>query len=119
MKASTLIVLIAVAGGALQNRAKISHWLNPPPPVSHASMNSEVVLYSTSWCGYCAKTRAYFAENHIKYIDLDIENSEKGRADYERFGGNGVPMVLINDETLIHGYDPEKISEVLNSAESP
>lgn len=110
---------MAVAGGAMQNRAKISHWLNPPPPVSQAAGSREVVLYSTAWCGYCAKTRQYFAENHIEYTDLDIETSERGRADYERFGGNGVPMVLINDETLIHGYDPERIGEVLNHAESP
>ena len=118
MKTSTFFVLIAVLGGTLQNCDKINHWINPPPTISHLPENYEVILYSTTWCGYCAKTREYFAENHIKYTDLDVEHSEEGHRDYERLGGNGVPIVLINSETLIHGYSPEKISEALNNTES-
>lgn len=26
---------------------------------------NEVVLYATDWCGYCRKTRKFFAENNI------------------------------------------------------
>jgi glutaredoxin len=116
MKTSTFVVLVAVGVGILQSRDKIDHWLNPPQPISQEAIkNSKVVLYSTTWCGYCAKTRQYFAENNIKYTDLDVEHSEQGRKDYERLGGNGIPIVVINKETVIHGYSPEKIIEALNS----
>jgi glutaredoxin len=114
MKTSTFIMLMAATTGFMQNRQKISDWLNPPPPASHAFAKKEVILYSTTWCGYCAKTRKYFAQNHINYTDFDIEHSEKGRNDYERLGGNGVPIIVINKETVIHGYSPEEINNALS-----
>lgn len=113
MKTTTLITLVAIAGGIFQNRDKINHWFNPPPAIVYESGQNEVILYSTTWCGYCAKTRKYFSENHIQYTDLDIEHSEKGRNDYERLGGNGVPIVVINNGLPIHGYSPEAIDEAL------
>ncbi len=117
MKTSTFFVLLAVAGGTLENRDKISHWINPPPPLSQNATKKEVVLYSTTWCGYCAKTREFFAENHIKYTDLDVEKSEQGRKEYERLGGNGVPIVIISREIAIRGYNPEAITDALNRSE--
>ncbi len=117
MKTSTFFIWVAIAGGTLQNSDKISYWLNPPPVIHHASENNDVILYSTTWCGYCAKTRDYFAENHIKYTDWDVEHSEKGRNDYESMGGNGIPIVVINNENPIHGYNPKKISEALSNTD--
>lgn len=118
MKTSTFFLLVAVVGGTLQNRHKIYHWFNPPPALSHVSGTDEVILYSTTWCGSCIKTREYFAENHINYTDLDVEHSEEARRGYESLGGNGVPIVVINNGTPIHGYNPEKMSETLNNVES-
>jgi glutaredoxin len=115
MKTSTAFVLIAVVGGVIQNRDKITRWFHPAPAISQRLEKNEVILYSTTWCGYCAKTREYFAENNIDYIDLDVEHSEEGRQGYESLGGNGVPIVVINTETVIHGYNPEGISAALNN----
>ena len=52
------------------------------------------------------------------YTDFDVEHSEKGRKDYQRLGGNGIPIVVINGKTVIHGYSPKKISEALNDTGS-
>ena len=119
MKTTTFLLLVTVLGGTLQNRDKISHWLNPQPVIANVAGNYDVVLYTTTWCGYCAKTRKYLAENNIKYTDFDVEHSEKGRKDYERLGRNGIPIVVINGKTFIHGYSPKKISEALNNSDSP
>jgi glutaredoxin len=119
LKSSTFFLLVAVAGGTLQNRDKIIQWFNPPPPMINVSGDNQVILYSTTWCGYCAKTREYFADNHIEYIDLDVELSERGRSDYQSLGGHGIPIVVINNEAPIHGYNPKKISEALSSTVRP
>jgi glutaredoxin len=116
LKTSTFFLLVAVAGGTLQNRDKITDWFNPPLPILNVSGNNQVILYSTTWCGYCAKTREYFAENHIQFTDLDVEHSEKGRSDYQSLGGHGIPIVVINNEAPIHGYNPKKINEALSTA---
>lgn len=112
MSKQFFLVLIALLGGLIQNHDKINHWLNPPPP--RVTGQNDVVLYSTTWCGYCAKTRQYFAENNISYIDLDVETSEQGRTEYQRMGGNGVPIVVVNNDTVIHGYAPDEINAALN-----
>lgn len=107
-----LIVLLCLAFGALQNRAKIQHWLHPPPPRSVAA--GQVILYATSWCGYCAKTRRFFADHQIAYEEIDIEKTAAGEAAYRQLGGGGVPIVVVNQTTVIRGYDPDGILAALD-----
>ncbi|TBU72650.1 NrdH-redoxin [Pseudomonas daroniae] len=68
----------------------------------------EVILYATSWCGYCAKTREFLGERGIAYTELDIEKSSEARRAYDALGGRGVPVLNVNG-TVIHGYNPQGI----------
>lgn len=111
MSKTTLLLLLALVGGLLQNQSKIKHWLNPPPPRIPGS--DKVILYSTTWCGYCAKTREYFADNQIDYQDIDVEQTDEGQTAYQQMGANGVPIVVINNDTVIRGYDPDEINTAL------
>jgi len=65
--------------------------------------HENVILYATSWCGYCKKTREFLTDNRIKYIEYDVEKSEEGRKQHEQLGGNGIPILDIKG-TVIHGY---------------
>ncbi|POZ50112.1 glutaredoxin family protein [Methylovulum psychrotolerans] len=112
MKTSTFLALATITGGLIQNHDKISAWLDPLPAITRQTGQNEVILYSTTWCGYCAKTRKYFAEHHIKYTDLDIEHSEQGRSGYNQLHGHGVPIVVING-VPIYGYDPGEMGKAL------
>lgn len=64
-----------------------------------------VVMYSASWCGVCKRAMAYFKAKDIPYQDYDVENSAKGRADFKRLGGRGVPIILVGDARM-NGYSP-------------
>ncbi len=75
---------------------------------------SKVVLYGTSWCGYCKKTREFLAANNISYTEFDIEHSAEGRRRYDAINGSGVPVLEVNN-TIIRGYAPEAIWAALNS----
>lgn len=59
-----------------------------------------VTLYSTTWCGYCRKARDFFRANNIPFKEYDVETSRKGKADYARFGANGVPVILVGNQRL-------------------
>jgi len=89
------------------------HFSARPVPPLHLTGQESVVLYATTWCGYCAKARRFFAENHIPYQELDVENSDEGRKAYQRLGGGGVPIIVINGSQVIRGFDPEAIAEAL------
>jgi len=62
--------------------------------------SGEVILYSTSWCGYCKKARRYFQANNIAFTEYDVETSAKGRRDYAAMGGGGVPIILVGNKRL-------------------
>ncbi|MFT7560490.1 MAG: mycoredoxin [Flavobacteriales bacterium] len=66
------------------------------------------VLYATSWCGYCEKTRELLDSNYIKYIEVDIEASNEGRFEFDKLGGKGIPLVLIKGR-VVEGYAPKAV----------
>ncbi|MCG2635145.1 MAG: glutaredoxin family protein [Gammaproteobacteria bacterium] len=65
-----------------------------------AARQSKVVLYSTAWCGYCARARAYFWANQIAFTEYDVETTAKGKRDYKRLNGKGVPVILVGQKRL-------------------
>lgn len=73
---------------------------------------AKVVLYGTDWCAYCAKTRAYFKENKIEFVDLDIEKSPAAKQAHEALGGGGVPVVLIGNRK-IQGFNTRALEVAL------
>ena len=101
------IILIAAVLFAFQHRHTIMAFINPPPDYA-AAHDGKVILYSTSWCGYCTKARELLEENHIAYYEYDIENSTEGAEQHKKLGGRGIPVLLVNG-TVVKGYSPDKI----------
>ncbi|MDO3388712.1 glutaredoxin family protein [Gilvimarinus sp. SDUM040013] len=71
----------------------------------------DVVMYATSWCGYCKKARRYFAKNNIDYVERDIETSEQARRDYDRLQGSGIPLLRIGDTTM-QGWSESRFNKI-------
>lgn len=106
------IILVLIAVGVFLNWGEIQRELSPPPDFS-AQHPEGVVLYATSWCGYCKKTRDFFKENNIAYVEYDIEESAEGKAQYDQLNGSGIPLIVIRGE-VIRGYDPSVFKSALN-----
>ncbi len=87
---------------------------NKPIPDFAAAHDGKVILYATSWCGYCTKTREILEKNKIEYFEYDVEKSEEGRKQFKALGGKGVPVLLIKGEVL-KGFDPQRIIELAKS----
>ncbi|MDH5444374.1 MAG: glutaredoxin family protein [Gammaproteobacteria bacterium] len=90
----------------------ISAYINPNPDYGE-QQNEEVILYATSWCGYCAKTRAFMEDKGISYYEYNIEESTEGHRQFKSLGGNGVPLLLVNGN-VIKGYNPKLILKYLD-----
>ena len=106
------IIFLIVAFAIYQHWGSLRNEFSPPPDFS-AQHPEGVVLYATDWCGYCKKTRAFFKENNIAFVEYDIEKSAEGRAQYDQLHGNGIPLIVIRGEVL-RGYDPEEMRDLLN-----
>lgn len=75
--------------------------------------NSAVELYATSWCGYCARTRAYLQENNIDYVEFDIEQDGEALVRFRQMGGQGVPLTVVRNN-VIYGYNIGEIERQLD-----
>lgn len=58
----------------------------------------QVVMYSTVWCGFCKKAKAYFRKKGIAFIEKDIEKSTQAKSEYQSYGGGGVPLILVGNK---------------------
>lgn len=73
-----------------------------------------IILYTTSWCGYCRKTRALLDELGEPYIDKDIEDSPEARREYQAKGRGytGVPLIDV-DGRILRGYDEKTLRRLV------
>jgi glutaredoxin len=99
-------------GLAFQYSDRIDYFASGRP--DYSTVENEVILYATEWCGYCQKTRELFKKNNISFVEYDIEKSEKRLREYRRLGGTGVPLSKINGK-VIQGYRPQMILASLNA----
>ena len=104
-------LLIAVALFLIiKNWWRVDLLLEPIPAVDIDA--SQVTLYSTSWCGYCAKTRDLLQQAKIPFNEYDIEQSTRAYQQYQQLGGRGVPVVAIGEQ-VIHGFKPSAMRQAL------
>ncbi len=82
-------------------------------PVSAAA---PVIVYTTSWCGYCRQTLELLEKKGVAYENRDVEQNRRwARELVDLTGSTGVPVVVIEDE-VIRGYDPRRLRRLLRRA---
>jgi len=59
-----------------------------------------VIVLTTSWCGYCRSLRQHLAERNVPYTDLDVEKTTEGRWAFTSVRGTGVPITIIGDRVI-------------------
>ncbi len=79
---------------------------SPPTPKSAPKnkTNKKVVMYSTSWCGYCKKARNYFKKNRISFTEYDVEKLPSRMREFKKLGGTGYPLIIIGNKKKLHGF---------------
>lgn len=84
-------------------------------PGQSAVGGAKVRMFMTRWCPYCKKAKAYFQKRGVTYQELDIEHSPQAKAEYDRLGGHGVPVILVGEERM-DGFDAEHLERMLAAA---
>jgi mycoredoxin len=67
-----------------------------PPPAG------SVVMYSTTWCGYCRRLKTLLDRDGIAYSEVNIETDPASASFVEQANGGNqtVPTVLFPDGTV-------------------
>jgi glutaredoxin 3 len=63
---------------------------------------AKVEIYTTQWCGYCARARALLERKGVAYTEYDIEEQSGKREEARsRSGGRtSVPQIFIDDKHI-------------------
>lgn len=94
---------------------KVESFKYDPSLVTPEQVKSKtVIMYSTSWCGYCKKAARHFSKNNIPFQEFDIEKSKKGARDYKKLNGRGVPVILIGKKRM-NGFDARRFDALYYS----
>lgn len=110
-----LFLLAAVAVALALFRWDLLPGREPASIDPEAASRADVVLFATTWCGYCAKTRDLLNKSGVPFVEHDIETSAEGKNQYDAIGGRGVPILLINGE-IVRGYDPNLIVKLIQNS---
>ncbi len=88
----------------------------PTARLAQAASQPEIVIYTTSWCGFCRKMIREMKLQGLTFRNRDIERDSQARDELLRLvGSTGVPVTVFNDE-VIRGYDPAKLRRLMARA---
>lgn len=71
----------------------------------------QVVMYSTSWCGYCRKAREHFVANKVKFVEYDIEQDKAAHQRFKALGGKGVPLIVVGKQRM-SGFSAQRFDQL-------
>lgn len=89
---------------------------------SSTRRRSQVVLFSTTWCGYCRKARSFFKIKGVPFSEYDVEKDPKARqkmAELAKAAGvspaslQGVPIIFVGRHAM-SGFDKPRLEKLLN-----
>jgi len=84
-------------------------------PTGVTAKKAKVTIYTAVWCGVCTKAKRWLRKNNIAFREYDIEKSERGRNDYKKMKGRGVPIIKIGKQKFT-GFRPTSMTAALRKA---
>ena len=116
---STLHSLDARMEQALARAKSLHETVASASRRSGGSSLDPVIVYGTSWCGYCKKAREYLAAHHIPFEDKDIEKDDGAADELARKAADqgihpgGVPVIDVHGK-LIVGFNRVALDHLLH-----
>ena len=65
---------------------------------------AKVEMYSTMWCGYCARARTLLNKKGVRFEDIDVDTSRRDEMIARAGGRTSVPQIFI-DGVHVGGSD--------------
>ena len=59
-----------------------------------------VIMYTTSRCGYCVKAKSFFQQHGIGFTEYNVDQSAAALKQFQELNGRGVPLIFIGDKRI-------------------
>jgi len=85
-----------------------------PPLAPFVEPDAEVVMYCTAWCPGCRRARAWFAENNIPYVEVDVTKDRMAAARIREWnnGHETTPTFNIRGQKFVN-FNIEEVKKAL------
>ncbi|MFH2027588.1 MAG: glutaredoxin domain-containing protein [Nanoarchaeota archaeon] len=78
----------------------------------------KVTVYSTPTCPWCHKAKDWLKEHKVEYEDKDVSADEEARKELvEKSGQMGVPVIVVEGNEPIVGFDIDALNKALDIKE--
>jgi mycoredoxin len=76
---------------------------------------SMLTVYSTTWCGYCARLKKMLDKEHISYTEVNIEEDEQAAELVMKVNGGNrtVPTVVFPDGAALTNPSIDQVKRAL------
>jgi glutaredoxin 3 len=62
---------------------------------------AKIEMYTTQWCGYCARARALFEKKGVTFDEMDVMEDDGKRTEMRtRSNRTSVPQIFINGQHI-------------------
>ncbi len=76
-----------------------------------------VTVYTTPTCPWCVRAKSYLDSRGVPYVEKDVSKDMEAARELVKVSGQmGVPVILINDNTVI-GFNQKNVELLLDLAE--
>lgn len=83
-----------------------------PANIRAAEAEPKIVMYATSWCGYCRKARQLLGELGVPYEERDIEKNAAARSRRDSLDPScGVPLIDFAGK-IVCGFEEKRIRQL-------
>jgi glutaredoxin len=86
----------------------------PTTRVAGINNQNKVMVYSLSTCVWCKKTKKLLQDLDVQFDYIDVDLSTKEDRKKMRRKTLSYPLIIINDQIEINGYNEENIRKTLN-----
>ncbi len=67
------------------------------------TMTNSIVLYGTSWCPDCRRSKRFLDEHQVPYVNVDIEQDDRAAAYIQQLnhGKRVIPTIVFPDGSVL------------------
>ncbi len=77
----------------------------------------DVVMYSTTECGYCTQAKGWLASNGFAFTECNMSIEDRCETEFRNLGGNGTPFLVITRGSktyrMKNGFDSDEFLSLL------
>ena len=81
-------------------------------------MDKKIEIYTSPTCHYCKDLKSFLDERSLSYTEYDVVADEEKRKELtERSQQLGVPVMFVDGDNMVVGFDKQKVMEALGVSE--